>query len=178
MDAQCEKCEIVIRYHYTLEDALLAHKLYLRGNPPRGFWVLMCLVSLFVLVCGGLMFLQHEPGGASGLATAVGAVIFVWLIHPLLQRERERRHWKKRVDKNERTVVLSDAGIEQTKPETSGVVKWEQIAKVVDSPAGLLVRVGQIYHLLPRRAFASPRDLEWATELSRTRCRRFRSLPK
>ncbi|HZR16095.1 MAG TPA: YcxB family protein [Verrucomicrobiae bacterium] len=178
MDAQSQKCEITIRYHYSLEDALLAHTLYLRGNPPRGFWVLMSLISLFVLVCGALMCLEHEPGGTSGLAAAVSMVLFFWIIHPFLQRHRERRHWRERTNHDERVVVLSDHGIKQIKPGTPAGVKWEQIAKVVQSPSGLLIRVGQIYQLLPRRAFDSQEDFERATELSRARCRRFRSLPK
>jgi hypothetical protein len=167
---------IAVRYCYTLDDALLAHILYLRGNPPRGFYILMAFVSVFVLSCGAIPFLRDEPEGLRLFLVAVGAVVYTWLIHPLLQRHREKCNWHKNVDHAARVVILWEEGIKQVQGGFRGEVKWRQVAKVIESPAGLLFRVGQVYHLLPRRGFESQEDFERASKLLRARCRRFRKL--
>jgi hypothetical protein len=170
------KHPIVARFRWTVEELLAARRWHFKHICRPIFRVGMYFIAAVALLAGVASILAKESP-AFGWAILIGATYFI-LLRPLEVRFFTRYRFSKRPDSNVDVEweFTSERICIRTPLSTSEII-WELFSKVVHTPTGMLFYPNdQIFHWVPRHAFANSADFEQITEVARSNVKRFYNL--
>ncbi|MBC7981425.1 MAG: YcxB family protein [Armatimonadetes bacterium] len=169
---------ITARFKWTADDLAVGRKFFGRTAGNSVLWfVLIFLTVIFTslkFLLGNRFEVVLVVAGIFGFATFVGITIVTRLVRPyLLKREFASRH-----DAHEEIEwQFSQQQITINSTDGKSDLQWSAFQKVLSTPAGFLfLSTAQIFHFVPRRAFASEADIEFVISLARTHAREFKEL--
>ncbi|HTE18929.1 MAG TPA: YcxB family protein [Armatimonadota bacterium] len=143
---------VAIEYELTDEDVRRFQRCHIFRNPKT-------LPTMAVQVLLIAVFVGAISRPIIGVASAIGSIVVPLWVMPWVARRQLR---KQRGALGRHTVVISPAALWLSTPGLGeGRVEWSAIKEVVaNEHLVLLYRDEQIAHVVPRRAFATPREAE------------------
>jgi hypothetical protein len=165
---------IIIRYRWTADALLEAHRYHFRQSCRPVFRFSLYLIFALMLVAGASGI--WKGGGDSmpiSIALLAGGIYFL-AIRPFEQRWVIRRRFNKRPDRDMEIEwqVAADKILTQNGHGHSEF-SWQVFTKMVRTPKGvLLYPTDQIFHWLPRLGFASDAEFERFVELAKIKVQR------
>lgn len=153
---------IVAKFRWTADDLKTGRKYFRRINTTRR----LIFHSITILCIGYVLWDPIVAGNRAAFFTIpfviivalIAYLITILLISPYLAK----REFSKRPDANmEIEYSFSAEKIVVTSPKAKSETEWAAYSQVFSTPAGFLfLPNAQIFHFLPRRAFANDGDIE------------------
>lgn len=165
---------LTFHVHLTEADVLAAYRLHRRTAPAwRWLFRILVLAIALELVLGVWLYLN---GGAwrLPLIVVVLAVAVILLDRLVIFPRRIRRIYREqRALQLPWTVAVTDRGMESRSELGEGTTPWDMvIGWTQDADMILLYQSRVLFHMIPKRVFESPAQLDDALALLRKRVRR------
>lgn len=165
---------VTIKYRWTAEELIRAHGYHFRHSCRPVFRFGLHFIFALMLLAG--VFVLAKDGIKRGLVPVAFVVVgtYWFTLRSFERRWLLRRQFAKRPDKDteiewqitpDKVFIKSGLG--------SGECEWRAFAKMVRAPDGLMFYPNeQIFHWLPRSAFASAGDFDKVIELAKSKVQR------
>jgi YcxB-like protein len=165
--------DINIRYRWTAEELLNAYRSHFRHRVRPAFRGAFWLLAVVFIIVGALQLWQTGAPFPGGVLFFVG--LYIPLMFLVFRPWLVRRQFAKRPDRD--ADVEWHISAEPIRTQTghgSSDFTWAALAKVVQTPTGFLFYpTHQIFHWLPRRAFAAEADFDRLAHLAQQKAREF-----
>jgi YcxB-like protein len=167
--------EIVAEYVWTVDELVTARKWHVRQGILRYVRVLVWGLIVFFLGLGLLtLIVLRDAAGITGIVIG----LFLLFIHLIVDPWLIRRQFDKRPDQGIAVewrflpdLILIENALGKSE------VQWDAFYEVVQSPDGFLFCANkQIFHWLPRHAFARDDDFTQLLRLAEQKARKFRQI--
>ena len=175
---------ITAHFRWTVEDLITGRKYAMKLKRGRLILIIGVAVAVFSF---SLLSGNHPKHTSHGNHLSANLVIFGILLGAILIAVPLgkftgamiiRRQFAKRPDANQEIACeFSESGIATSSSNAKSEIKWPAFYKVLATPAGFLFMPNaQIFHFIPKRAFASPADIETLKTLARQHATEFKEL--
>jgi hypothetical protein len=166
---------VIARFRWTADEVYQAYRYHFR-HMCRPFLrrALHCLIALTLF--GGIIGCFTETGRGLTVPVVFAIVGIYWFVlRPFDRPWAIRRRFAKRPDQNlEFEWQINSEKIAIVCSLAHSEIRWEAFVKVIKTPKGLMFYpINDVFHWLPRHAFASDAEFEKAAELAKAKVRQF-----
>jgi hypothetical protein len=163
---------VTIKYRWTVDELFQAYRYNFRHLCRPIFRFALNAIFVFMILGGSLLI----PPGRSpvfGIVMLVGG-IYWFAIRPFERSWTIRRRFAKRPDKDlEMEWQITPEKLATRSTAHSADLTWQLIAKVVRTPAGIMLYpIDQVFYWLPRHGFASDAEFERLVEIAKSKAPR------